>query len=62
MLDAGCGPGMLAVGASLLGAASVTAMDIDADVLETLQENIDEMEVTNIDIIQSDFLQSNIFR
>ncbi|XP_041977080.1 rRNA N6-adenosine-methyltransferase METTL5 [Aricia agestis] len=62
VLDAGCGPGMLALGASLLGAGAVTAIDIDEDVLETLQENIDEMEVTNIDIIQCDFLKSNIFR
>ncbi|CAH0721864.1 unnamed protein product, partial [Brenthis ino] len=62
VLDAGCGPGMLALGATLLGAGTVIAMDIDESALEVLQENIDDTEVTNIDPILCDFLGSKVFK
>ncbi|XP_050345522.1 rRNA N6-adenosine-methyltransferase Mettl5 [Nymphalis io] len=58
VLDAGCGPGMLSIGASLLGAGMVVAMDIDDSALEVLEENIEEMEIPSIDAIQCDFLNS----
>ncbi|XP_075969848.1 methyltransferase like 5 [Anticarsia gemmatalis] len=62
VLDAGCGPGIWGIGAALLGAGAVTAVDIDDEVLQVFKENVDEMEVTNIDAIQCDFLDSNVCR
>lgn len=62
VLDAGCGPGSLTVGAALMGAAAVTAVDIDCDALEVFRHNADEMEITNVDAVQCDFLESNFCR
>ncbi|XP_050670335.1 rRNA N6-adenosine-methyltransferase METTL5 isoform X1 [Leptidea sinapis] len=62
VLDAGCGPGMLSVGVSLLGAAAVIAVDIDYEALQILNQNIEETETTNIDAIQCDFLDSEMYR
>ncbi|KAL0842305.1 hypothetical protein ABMA28_014437 [Loxostege sticticalis] len=62
VLDAGCGPGTLGLGAAIMGAGAVTAMDIDEDALEILQENVNDMEITNIDALQCDFLSPDIFR
>ncbi|XP_023946875.2 rRNA N6-adenosine-methyltransferase METTL5 [Bicyclus anynana] len=62
VLDAGCGTGMLSLGASLLGAGTVVALDIDELALEVLQENLEDTGVTNIDAVQCDFLSSNICR
>lgn len=62
MLDAGCGPGSLGIGAELLGASSVTAVDIDRDALDVLRDNIEDMELTNIDVLQCDFLESKFCR
>jgi putative methylase len=39
VLDLGCGTGVLAVGAALLGAASVTGVDIDERALAVAREN-----------------------
>lgn len=39
VVDLGCGPGMLAIGAVLLGAESVTGVDIDERALVVAQEN-----------------------
>ncbi|XP_063821963.1 rRNA N6-adenosine-methyltransferase METTL5 [Ostrinia nubilalis] len=62
VLDAGCGPGTLGIGAALMGAAAITAMDIDEGALEVFQENVDDMEITNIEAVQCDFLNADIFR
>ncbi|KAM3963052.1 methyltransferase like 5 [Aphomia sociella] len=62
ILDAGCGPGSLTIGAALLGAATVTAVDIDYDALEVFRDNVDDMEVTNVDAVQCDFLESQFCR
>ncbi|CAG9783925.1 unnamed protein product [Diatraea saccharalis] len=62
ILDAGCGPGSLSIGAALLGAGMVTAMDIDDDALNIFQCNLEENETTNINALQCDFLNSSIFR
>ncbi|XP_048479543.1 rRNA N6-adenosine-methyltransferase Mettl5 [Plutella xylostella] len=56
VLDAGCGPGMLGLGAAMLAAGAVTAVDIDPDVLTTFRENVEEMEIANVDAVQCDFL------
>lgn len=62
ILDAGCGPGVLSIGAALLGAASVMSVDIDGPALEVYKENLEEMEITNVDALQCDFLDSNVCR
>ncbi|XP_038215904.1 rRNA N6-adenosine-methyltransferase METTL5 [Zerene cesonia] len=62
ILDAGCGPGMLSIGASLLGAGVVISVDIDDDALDVLCENVEDMEIDNVDVVQSDFLNSDMNR
>ncbi|KAJ0180687.1 hypothetical protein K1T71_004091 [Dendrolimus kikuchii] len=62
VLDAGCGPGILSIGAVMMGAASVTAIDIDRDALEVLQENIDDLDINNIDTLLCDFLDEKTCR
>lgn len=39
VVDLGCGTGIFAIGASLLGASSVTAFDIDQDALDIAKSN-----------------------
>jgi Predicted RNA methylase len=41
--DLGCGTGILAIGASVLGAAQVTGYDIDDDALNTARKNAEHM-------------------
>ncbi|XP_060810863.1 rRNA N6-adenosine-methyltransferase METTL5 [Amyelois transitella] len=62
ILDAGCGPGMLGLGAALLGAGAVTAVDIDEEALEALAENVQDMEINNVDALQCDFLNAHVCR
>ncbi|CAH0406353.1 unnamed protein product [Chilo suppressalis] len=62
VLDAGCGPGSLSIGAALLGAGMVMSMDIDGDALKIFNNNLEDMEVTNVDAIQCDFLNTSVFR
>lgn len=47
---------MLGLGAAMLAAGAVTAVDIDPDVLTTFRENVEEMEIPNVDAVQCDFL------
>ncbi|XP_061712528.1 rRNA N6-adenosine-methyltransferase METTL5 [Cydia pomonella] len=61
VLDAGCGPGALSFGAALLGAA-VTAVDVDADALNVLQENKDDTDIANVDVVQCNFLGPSVCR
>lgn len=62
VLDAGCGPGQLGLGAALLGACLVTAIDIDEDALDIFRDNVEEFEITNVDTVQCDFLNSSVYR
>jgi len=48
VLDVGCGSGILSVYASFLGAAQVTAIDIDTWCIENTQENAVLNKVKNI--------------
>lgn len=41
VLDAGCGSGILSISAALLGARSVTGVDLDHDILAVAQANVD---------------------
>ena len=43
VVDLGCGTGIFAIGASLLGASSVTAYDIDEGALETARDNAEAL-------------------
>lgn len=54
--DLGCGTGLLAIGAALLGAESVTGVDIDEGALATAKENADllDAEVTFIAVDMRD--------
>jgi putative methylase len=45
--DLGCGPGRLAIGAALLGAYSVVAVDIDSKVLNVAEQNAVQLGVQN---------------
>ena len=38
----------------MLGAGSVTSLELDSDAIQDLQDNITEFEIDNIDIIQCD--------
>ncbi|XP_073943713.1 methyltransferase like 5 [Choristoneura fumiferana] len=62
VLDAGCGPGALAVGAALLGAGAVAALDLDGDALAVLRDNLDDFEVASVDPVQCDFLGADAMR
>lgn len=55
--DLGCGCGMLSIGSFLLGAGFINGFEIDPDAIQIFQNNINEMEIPNIDFIQTDILQ-----
>uniref|UniRef100_A0A182N0G1 Methyltransferase domain-containing protein n=1 Tax=Anopheles dirus TaxID=7168 RepID=A0A182N0G1_9DIPT len=57
VLDLGCGPGMLSVGAALLGAAHVLGVEIDPDAVEVFRGNCDEFDLTNVECVQADVLR-----
>lgn len=42
IFDPGCGPGVLGIGAGLLGASHVTFLDIDEEALEVLRTNLED--------------------
>ncbi|MEM2124082.1 MAG: METTL5 family protein, partial [Methanolinea sp.] len=44
--DLGCGTGILAVGAALLGASRVTGIDVDADAIAVARRNAEKMGVS----------------
>jgi putative methylase len=51
--DLGCGTGVLAIGASLLGAASVTGIEIDKNALEVARKNATLLEA-DVEFIRAD--------
>ncbi|XP_036018542.1 rRNA N6-adenosine-methyltransferase METTL5 isoform X4 [Mus musculus] len=52
--DLGCGCGVLSIGAAMLGAGLCVGFDIDEDALEIFNKNVEEFELTNVDMIQCD--------
>lgn len=52
VLDMGCGTGVLAILASILGADSVTAIDIDSWAYENTQENVAKNSRENVQVLQ----------
>lgn len=53
VLDLGCGTGMLGIAAGILGAATVTGLDVDSGALRTAAENADDMGV-DMDLVCCD--------
>lgn len=56
VLDLGSGPGMLSIGAALLGARHVVGIEIDLDAIKVFQENVKGFELENVDCVQWDVL------
>lgn len=61
IMDLGCGGAILGIGASLLGASQVLAVDIDADVFSLARENCDKLDIANMDFVQAD-IEEDSFR
>lgn len=47
VLDLGCGTGMLAIAAALMGAACVVGVDIDEEAIAIATENVENMELSD---------------
>ena len=61
VIDLGCGTGILSIGAILLGAKKVYAIDIDKDALEIGIKNAENLEINkNIEWIESNIEDFNI--
>jgi putative methylase len=52
--DLGSGPGMLSIGAALMGAAHVVGFELDQDAIDTATSTCDEMEIDTIDFVHAD--------
>jgi len=57
--DLGCGGGILGIGAAMMGAAHVLAVDIDEQVLAVAAQNVAEFDVP-VDVLGCDVLQLSI--
>lgn len=53
VFDLGCGTGVLAIGAKILGASEVTGFDVDQKALDIARDNADMMDV-DIGLVRSD--------
>jgi len=54
--DLGCGTGMLSIGSAILGASHVVGFEIDKEALLIARNNIEEMEISTVDLVQCDVL------
>ncbi len=52
VIDVGCGSGILAIGAAMLGAGHVLAIDIDPDAVRVARENVAHNGVENTVVVQ----------
>ena len=62
IIDAGCGTGILGLGALLLGAAEVTFVDIDAEALETAKSNLSKLESEGYELGTTTFTAKDILK
>lgn len=58
--DFGCGPGILSVACSLMGATSVLSIDVDEEALDTAWVNLKKMEIENVDLAMMDIQSLNL--
>lgn len=54
--DLGSGTGILSIGSAIMEASHVVGFEIDSDAISTAKINLDEMEVTSVDFVQTDVL------
>ncbi|MBE6870948.1 MAG: 50S ribosomal protein L11 methyltransferase [Ruminococcaceae bacterium] len=54
VLDLGCGSGILAIGAKLLGAGKAVCVDIDPNATETVEENAKLNDIDDISVVVGD--------
>lgn len=54
--DLGSGTGILSIGSAIMEASHVVGFEIDSDAISTAKFNLDEMEVTSVDFVQTDVL------
>nr|CAG4637295.1 EOG090X0BVL [Ceriodaphnia reticulata]SVE73150.1 EOG090X0BVL [Ceriodaphnia reticulata] len=54
ILDLGCGCSVLGIGSVLMGASYVLGVDVDEEALQISTSNINQFELTDIDLIQCD--------
>jgi len=54
ILDLGCGCAVLTIGCVMLGAGSVTGVDVDAAALATAQQNLEEFDIDNVDLVHAE--------
>ncbi|XP_008326869.2 rRNA N(6)-adenosine-methyltransferase METTL5 [Cynoglossus semilaevis] len=52
--DLGCGCGVLSIGSAMLDAGLCVGFDIDDDALDIFKRNVDEFEISNVDLVQCD--------
>ncbi len=53
VIDLGCGTGMLGIAAGILGAATVTGLDVDSEALMAAAKNADDMGI-DMDLVCCD--------
>lgn len=58
VLDVGCGYGPIGIAASLMGAASVTMLDVNERAVELARENAAAIGAANVKAMQSDLLEA----
>jgi predicted RNA methylase len=58
--DFGCGPGILSIACSMMGATSVLSIDVDEQALETAWVNLKKMEIDNVDLAMMDVQSLNL--
>lgn len=57
ILDLGCGCGVLSIGCVMLGAGSVTGVDLDPEALVTARQNLEDFDIDNVDLVNLDVRQ-----
>lgn len=60
VIDAGCGNGILGIGALLLGAKKVIFIDVDERALTTTEKNCEKTGLKNYELINSNILDVNV--